>query len=171
MPDGGATVANDLVFTTTFDGYLIALERSDGSIAWRKKLPAFTNAPVAIVGDTLITAASYPGGKGQTTAVIAYRLGAHGSATPTQRPRPRAEVEPRTAPPLFTQNCASCHTLAAANANGAVGPSLDQLKPSKAVVARKVTNGGGGMPAFGGRLSDEQIDAIAAYVARSAGKK
>jgi mono/diheme cytochrome c family protein len=34
-----------------------------------------------------------------------------------------------------------------------------------------VTNGGGGMPAFGGRLSPKQIDAIATYVASSAGKK
>jgi mono/diheme cytochrome c family protein len=61
--------------------------------------------------------------------------------------------------------------LAAANATGRVGPNLDQVKPSKAVVVRQVTNGGGGMPAFGGRLSAKQIDAIAAYVARVAGKK
>ena len=67
----------------------------------------------------------------------------------------------------YAQSCASCHTLAAAHATGAVGPNLDQLKPSEAIVASKVTNGGGGMPAFGGRLSSAQIDAIAAYVARS----
>jgi mono/diheme cytochrome c family protein len=36
---------------------------------------------------------------------------------------------------------------------------------------RQVTNGGGGMPAFGGRLSANQIDAVATYVASSAGKK
>jgi mono/diheme cytochrome c family protein len=72
---------------------------------------------------------------------------------------------------LFTQNCASCHTLAAAHATGTVGPSLDRLRPSKAVVARQVTNGGGGMPAFAGRLSARQIDAIAAYVAISASRK
>jgi mono/diheme cytochrome c family protein len=34
-----------------------------------------------------------------------------------------------------------------------------------------VTNGGGGMPAFGGRLTSRQIDAIATYVSSSAGKK
>jgi outer membrane protein assembly factor BamB len=170
MPDGAATVANDLVFTTTFDGYLIALKRSDGSIGWRKKLPAFTNAPVAIVGDTLITAASFPGGKGQTTEVIAFRLGAHGRLTPAPGTGPKAGGTANGAS-LFTENCASCHVLAAANATGMVGPNLDQVKPSKAVVVRQVTNGGGGMPAFGGRLSAEQIDAIAAYVARVAGKK
>jgi mono/diheme cytochrome c family protein len=164
MVDGDATVANDLVFTTTFNGRLIALDRSDGAIVWKKKLPAFTNAPVAIVGDTLITAASFPGGKGQTTEVIGFRLGAHGSFTPAATSTPHGSGNANGAS-LFTQNCASCHTLAAAHAKGTVGPDLDQLKPSKAVVVRQVTNGGGGMPAFGGRLSTEQIDAIAAYVA------
>jgi cytochrome c6 len=51
------------------------------------------------------------------------------------------------------------------------GPNLDQLKPSKNVVLRQVTNGDGGMPAFGGRLTKAQIAAIAADVASSAGKK
>ena len=171
MPDGDATVANDLVFTTTFDGYLIAFKRSDGSVVWKQKLPAFTNAPVAIVGNTLITAASFPGGKGQTTEVIAFRLGAHGSFTPKAAGTTSSSGTAANGASLFTQNCSSCHTLAAAHAKGTVGPNLDQLKPSKALVVRQVTNGGGGMPAFGGRLSAKQIDAVATYVASSAGKK
>jgi len=169
MADGDATVVNDLVFTTTFDGRLIAFARKTGKIVWNQKLPAFTNAPVAVVGDTLVTAASFPGGKGQTTEVIAFRLGAHGSFAPTTSSTTTA-AGPANGASLFTQNCSSCHTLAAANATGKVGPNLDQLKPSKAVVAHQVTNGGGGMPSFGGRLSPAQIDAIAAYVASSAGK-
>jgi outer membrane protein assembly factor BamB len=167
MADGDATVANDLVFTTTFDGYLIALKRNDGSIVWKQKLPAYTNAPIAIVGDTLISAASFPGGKGQTTEAIGFRLGAHGSFTPAAGTT-RGTGGNADGASLFTQNCASCHTLAAAHAKGAVGPNLDQLKAPKAVVVRQVTNGGGGMPAFGGRLSANQIDAIGAYVAKSA---
>ena len=169
MADGAATVSNDLVFTTTFDGYLIAFRRSDGSIAWKKKLPAFTNAPVAIVGDTLITAASFPGGKGQTTEVVAFRLGANGSFTPTTTATGTTTGGTANGEALFSENCASCHTLAAANASGKVGPNLDDLKPSKDVVVKQVTNGGGGMPAFGGRLSTAQIEAIAEYVARVAG--
>jgi mono/diheme cytochrome c family protein len=170
MPDGDATVANDLVFTTTFDGYLIALERKTGQPVWRKKLPAFTNAPIAIEGDTLITAASYPGGKGQTTEVIAFRLGAHGRMTPaTGRPAAGSGAVASGAA-VFSGNCASCHTLAAAHAQGTVGPNLDQLKPSLALVRRQVTNGGGGMPAFGGRLTPAQIAAVAKYVSSVAGK-
>ena len=66
--------------------------------------------------------------------------------------------------------CAGCHTLAAASATGTVGPSLDQLKPSTSVVAHQVMVGGGLMPAFQGKLSPAQIQAVAKYVSSSAGK-
>ena len=57
---GAATVSNDLVFTTTFEGKVTALDRDTGYVVWEQQLPAGTNATVAIVGDTLITAASFP---------------------------------------------------------------------------------------------------------------
>jgi len=66
--------------------------------------------------------------------------------------------------------CAGCHTLAAASATGTVGPNLDQLKPSTSVVAHQVMVGGGAMPAFQGKLSPAQIQAVAQYVSSSAGK-
>jgi cbb3-type cytochrome c oxidase subunit III len=67
--------------------------------------------------------------------------------------------------------CSGCHTLAAAGATGTVGPNLDQLEPSESVVAHQVTVGGGVMPAFKGKLSAAQIQAVAKYVSSSAGKK
>jgi mono/diheme cytochrome c family protein len=72
---------------------------------------------------------------------------------------------------IFKANCASCHTLSAAGATGTVGPNLDQLKPAMARVVRQVTNGGAIMPAFKGKLSDAQIQAVAKYVSSSAGQK
>jgi mono/diheme cytochrome c family protein len=66
--------------------------------------------------------------------------------------------------------CAGCHTLAAAGATGTVGPNLDQLKPSLAIIVTQVTNGGAVMPAFKGKLSPAQIQAVAQYVSSSAGK-
>lgn len=71
---------------------------------------------------------------------------------------------------LFTQNCGSCHTLAAAGTSGTTGPDLDQIKPATAIVVTQVTNGGGVMPAFKGRLTPAQIKALAAYVSGAAGK-
>jgi len=72
---------------------------------------------------------------------------------------------------IFKANCASCHTLAAAGATGTVGPDLDQLKPAMALVVHQVTNGGAIMPAFKGKLTPAQIQAVAKYVSSSAGKK
>jgi mono/diheme cytochrome c family protein len=71
---------------------------------------------------------------------------------------------------VFKDNCVNCHTLKAAGATGQVGPNLDNLKPSQALVVHQVTNGGGGMPPFGGKLTDAQIKAVAQYVSSNAGK-
>ena len=70
---------------------------------------------------------------------------------------------------IFAANCAGCHTLAAADASGQVGPNLDQTKPSEALAVDRVTNGKAGMPAFKGQLSPEEITAVATYVADNAG--
>jgi outer membrane protein assembly factor BamB/plastocyanin len=75
---GAATIANDVVFTTTFDGTLYALSENTGNVLWKAKLSAGTNAPVGVVGDTVLTAASFPNGPRQKALIIAYRLGATG---------------------------------------------------------------------------------------------
>jgi mono/diheme cytochrome c family protein len=49
-----------------------------------------------------------------------------------------AERDGRT---LFGEHCGVCHTLAAANAVGKVGPNLDMLKPSETVVTHTLANG------------------------------
>jgi cbb3-type cytochrome c oxidase subunit III len=71
---------------------------------------------------------------------------------------------------IFTANCGSCHTLAAAGTSGTVGPNLDDLKPAFARVQRQVINGGAIMPAFQGKLTPTQIKAVATYVSSNAGK-
>ncbi len=60
MPLGAVTVSNDLVFTTLFQGTLIALNRATGAIVARVQLPTSTNAPIAIVGNTVIVPAGGP---------------------------------------------------------------------------------------------------------------
>jgi len=71
---------------------------------------------------------------------------------------------------LFTDNCSTCHTLAAAGASGQVGPNLDQLRPGPDLVTSQVNSGGGAMPSFKGRLTDDQIKQVADYVSANAGK-
>jgi alcohol dehydrogenase (cytochrome c) len=60
LPLGAATVSNDLVFTTLYDGVLLALNRSTGAIVSQVKLPTSTNAPIAIAGNSVIIPAGAP---------------------------------------------------------------------------------------------------------------
>ncbi|HEY2602124.1 MAG TPA: cytochrome c [Thermoleophilaceae bacterium] len=66
--------------------------------------------------------------------------------------------------------CGNCHTLKAASASGAVGPNLDDLRPSADTVSAIVRSGGGGMPSFVNKLNDAQIAAVARYVSTVAGR-
>jgi mono/diheme cytochrome c family protein len=83
---------------------------------------------------------------------------------------------------IFTAGgCAGCHTLAKANANGTIGPSLDDLaatageqggspedyvRESLLDPDAEVAQGfqPGVMPAYEGRLTDEQIQALVEYL-------
>jgi mono/diheme cytochrome c family protein len=64
-------------------------------------------------------------------------------------------------------SCAVCHALKDAKASGTIGPSLDELRPDMARVKVTVRDGVGVMPAYGEQLTQEQIDAVAAYVVRA----
>jgi mono/diheme cytochrome c family protein len=79
-----------------------------------------------------------------------------------------AEVRGRE---VFAANCAVCHTLAASNAVGRVGPNLDVLRPPKALVVDAVQKGRargiGQMPA--GLVSGDDLQDVADYVAAVAG--
>jgi len=74
---------------------------------------------------------------------------------------------------IFGARCASCHTLAAASADGKVGPNLDELQPPKALILDALAHGRqrgrGTMPA--GLVEGPQALAVADFVARVAGKE
>jgi mono/diheme cytochrome c family protein len=117
--------------------------------------------------------------------VLAAGCGAAGVVSPTPATvvgsLPQATAEPAT--PAFklkgdptagakifkSAGCIGCHTLAAAHANGTVGPNLDQAKPDYRLVTARVTNGKGVMPSFKGQLSDQQIADVASFVVKATG--
>ena len=104
-----------------------------------------------------------------TSAVWLY--GQNATAPPAASTPIPADADAAAGAKVFASaGCGSCHTLSAAKASGQVGPNLDEAKPGYDTVLAKVTNGGGGMPSFGGQLSEQQIRDVAAYVATSAGK-
>jgi mono/diheme cytochrome c family protein len=85
---------------------------------------------------------------------------------------------------LFGTHCAVCHTLAAANAIGKVGPNLDTLKPQASLVLHTINNGclpnapsGSAMQCLGQGVMPaevvEGVDAqdVASFVAKVAGQE
>jgi outer membrane protein assembly factor BamB len=75
-PDFGcATVSNDLVFTSTFDGTVYAFATADGTLVWRERMRAGVNACPAVVGDLVLFGAGIrrrPGGA--TPELVAFGL-------------------------------------------------------------------------------------------------
>ena len=75
---------------------------------------------------------------------------------------------------IFSANCAACH----AGGNNAVNPQktlkkadLEKYdKNSIDAIVTQVTNGKNAMPAFGGRLTSDQIEDVATYVLSQADK-
>ena len=85
---------------------------------------------------------------------------------------------------LFGQHCGVCHTLAAANAVGKVGPNLDVLKPAQSIVLHTINNGCLPNPPKGSNagclgygvmpaavVQGEDAQNVAAFVAKVAGKE
>lgn len=73
---GAATIANDVVFTSTFDGTIYALSTKTGSTLWTSKTPAGINSFPAIVKKMLIIGAGAPRNRTgkPDAAIIAYSL-------------------------------------------------------------------------------------------------
>ncbi len=103
-------------------------------------------------------------------AVIAARSSAIGGTGQLASVEPTPEQQEGKI--LFGSNCASCHSLAAANARGATGPVLDDLgQLTRERVLSAIKNGGSGdlrMPA--GLLEGKDAENVAAYVSRVAGR-
>jgi cytochrome c553 len=106
-----------------------------------------------------------------TSAVWLYEqttTAAPASASPAPIP---ANANPVAGAVVFRNaGCGACHTLAAAPADGQVGPNLDTLRPTFAQTQAQVEQGGGAMPSFAKTLTAAQIRDVAAFVASRAGK-
>jgi outer membrane protein assembly factor BamB len=75
MDLGAATVANDVVFTSTYAGTIYAFDTQTGRTLWTTKAPAGINSFPAIDGDTLLVGAGTTGTvKKPKFQLIAYAL-------------------------------------------------------------------------------------------------
>ncbi len=79
--------------------------------------------------------------------------------------KPEACTGPAEGPEaVFVASCGGCHAFEAAGTTGTIGPDLDESQTSLDEAIRQIAEGGGGMPAFGDDLGDEQVRALAEYV-------
>jgi glucose dehydrogenase len=67
---GGATVVNDLVFTSTLDGMIYALDKKTGQDVWSYQSPGGINGWPAVSGDSII----FPIGLGPKAQLITFRI-------------------------------------------------------------------------------------------------
>jgi cytochrome c553 len=109
-----------------------------------------------------------------TSALWLYRHDSTPAAASTSArivPNVPANASPVRGERVFKESgCGTCHTLRAAGASGQIGPNLDALRPTYELTLTQVTKGGGGMPAYGKKLTAAEIRDIAAFVATRAGR-
>jgi mono/diheme cytochrome c family protein len=70
---------------------------------------------------------------------------------------------------LFAENCGSCHVFEPVGTTGKQGPALDGSALSADAAAKQIAAGGGGMPAFGGQLSQADIESLAELITAKSG--
>lgn len=91
--------------------------------------------------------------------------GGDGGASSGNAPATAAADQLELGKKVYATNCARCHGR---NGGGSVGPKLDDGRvveryPDAADHRQVVVDGRGGMPAWGDKLSDEEIDAVVRY--------
>ncbi len=69
---GCATVSDDVVFTSTYDGTLYAFATDDGRELWRSRMRAKVNACPAVAGDLVLFGAGVPRPGGGSPELVAY---------------------------------------------------------------------------------------------------
>jgi alcohol dehydrogenase (cytochrome c) len=72
---GAATIANDVVFTETYDGTIYAYNAKTGAALWKTKAPNGINSFPAVTKDMFIVGAGAPtGSKKAVNEIVAYSL-------------------------------------------------------------------------------------------------
>lgn len=191
---GSVTTAGNLVFVGRNTGELEAYSADKGKLLWSFQTGAGANNTVTVFehkgteyvamysGGNSLAASAHgdfvwlfsldgvldevgSGGPGEGTEHAGEQ--ADGDAGTQDSDTPAPETASIDGEQLFGDNCSGCHGLSGGGGNG--GPNLADEDDVQANM-EQIKNGGGGMPAFGDQLSDEEIKALASWVAENAGK-
>ena len=195
---GHTTTGGNLVFVGRNNGELQAYDARNGNLLWRFQTGAGANTTATVFqrdgteyiafyagGNSLAGTAhgdnlwlfSLDGTLGPVPAAGSGQAIEHaGEAPNNNKPaNPKnggtGKGDAAAGKSIFAANCSVCHGALGTGGNG--GPDLtnSQLAQDLARVIKQVSNGGGGMPAFKGQLSDQQIDDVATYVTTKIAKQ
>lgn len=164
------TISPQIVWVATTAAKHYALDSRTGATLWTADAVDQVGSGASVVDGTVYWGAGYQlfgSGEGKGT-ISAYSLGTGTTSGSTGGGAAVAAgasgASGDTPADLFRRSCASCHGL---EGKGGVGPSLVGIakKLTETQHRRLVIDGKPGtqMPAFGGVLSDAEIDAIVKY--------
>lgn len=182
---GTVSTAGNLVFVGRNTGHLEAYDAESGERKWRFQTGAGANSTIttfewegrqyiafASGGNALAATPhgdnlwlfSLAGDVEQLPGTEGVGEGeAHSGQAPNE-PTDEGEGDAEAGSEVFAANCAGCHGVDGTGGNG--GPDLTQRPGAKNLenVRATVSNGRGGMPAFGDQLSEKQINDVTAHV-------
>jgi quinohemoprotein ethanol dehydrogenase len=185
---GSTTTAGNIVFIGRNTGQLQAYNAETGEQLWDFQTGAgANNAPTVFEQDGKEYVAFYAGGNalaatphgdnlwlfsldgtlGPAPAPGTGQGVSHAGEAPAQPTGGKANAS--AGKQVFAENCSGCHGTAGTGGNG--GPNLKGTGLSLQRVMSQVQNGGGGMPAFKGTLTEQQIKNVATYVSQQITKK
>ncbi|SFB53932.1 cytochrome c551 [Cohnella sp. OV330] len=108
-----------------------------------------------------------------TTAACGKNNNNNASTTPPSSEAPASPSGTTTASgegaeTIYKAQCIACH---AADLSGGVGPNLTDVgaRLSTDEISTRIHNGGGGMPAFKGTLTDDQINTLVNWLSTKKG--
>jgi quinohemoprotein ethanol dehydrogenase len=179
---GSTTTAGDLVFIGRNAGELQAYDARNGKLLWSFQTGAgANNAPTIFRRNGKEYVVFYAGGNSLAATPHGdnvWLFGLDGKLGPAPAPGPgegtthagEAKMKNRAAgtadagKQIFAENCSTCHGATGQGGNG--GPDLTSIPSAKNIqtVMDQVFNGGGGMPAFKGTLSEKEIRDVSTYV-------
>ena len=181
---GSVTTAGGLVFVGRNNGELQAYDAESGDELWSFQTGAGANTtPTVFEWEGTQYLAFAAGGNSLAATAHGDNLwlfsldGTMGPAAPagegegdghagevSPEPEDSGEGNAEAGESVWTDNCAGCHGLAGTGANG--GPDLTTIPAARNFddVLAQVRDGGGGMPAFEGTLTAQQIRDVSAWV-------
>jgi alcohol dehydrogenase (cytochrome c) len=164
---GSTTTAGNLVFTGRNNGDLTALDARNGKQLWGFQTGAGANAtPTIFERNGTQYVAFYAAGNtlaGTSHGDNFWLFSLKGKMSQSGGNKTEDIANGgKSAKNSFETNCSACH--GPNGEGGHLGPKLQELSLTEQQLIKQIENGSGAMPAFKGKLTDQEIKDLAKFV-------